>query len=116
MVRLIKEPTMGRETYKINIRAYFPSAVFLESSDGVVECVGADGDWLHTLYWKDGKTYFAISDTVIGEKSLAKFLKHVSTTHQQYDASKITLPIDTYEERGVRLLHSICDKYREETK
>ena len=115
MVRQIKEPTMGLETYKINIRAYFPSVVFLEDT-GNVECVSVDGDWLHTLYWKDGKAYFAISDTVIGEKTLAKFLKHVSTTHQQYDASKIALPIDTYEERSVRLLHSICDKYREENK
>ena len=116
MARQIKEPTMGLETYKINIRAYFPCVVFLESSDGVVECVGEDGDWLHTLYWKDGQAYFAISDKVIGEKSLAKFLKHVSTTHQQYDASKIALPIDAYEERSVRLLHSLCNKYREETK
>lgn len=115
MARQIKEPTMGLETYKINIRAYFPSVVFLES-DGVVECVSEDGYWLHALYWKDGQAYFAISDTVIGEKSLAKFLKHVSTTHQQYDASKIALPIDTYEDRRVRLLHTLCNEYREETK
>ena len=115
MARQIKEPTMDLETYKINIRAYFPSVDFLES-DGVVECVSDAGDWLHTLYWKDGKAYFAISDKVIGEKSLVKFLKHVSTTHKQYDASKIALPIDTYEERSVRLLHTLCDKYREETK
>ena len=106
---------MNLETYKINIRAYFPDVMFLDSGKRV-ECLSTDGDWLHTLYWKDGQAYFAISDKVIGEKSLAKFLKHVSTTHQQYDASKIALPIDTYEERSVRLLHTLCNKYREENK
>lgn len=29
---------------------------------------------------------------------------------------KIALPIDTYEERSVRLLHTLCNKYREENK
>ena len=115
ITRQIKEPTMSLETYKINIRAYFPDVVFLED-DGNVECVHVDGDWLHTLLWKDGKAYFAISNTVISEKTLVKFLKHLSTTHQQYDASKIALPIDTYEDRGVRLIHTLCNKVREEIK
>lgn len=77
MPRQIKEPTIGLETYKINIRAYFPSVVFLDSGKRV-ECLSTDGDWLHTLYWEDGKAYFAISDTVLTEKSLVKYLKHVA--------------------------------------
>lgn len=113
MARQIKEPTMGLETYKINIRAYFPDVTFIES-DGVVECFSNEGDWFHTLYWENGDAYFAISDTVLTEKSLVKYLKHVSETHQQYDSSKLALPIDTYEARSVELMHTLCEIYRQE--
>jgi hypothetical protein len=104
---------MNLETYKINIRAYFPDVMFLESGSRV-ECLSTDGDWLHTLYWEDGVAYFAISDTELTEKSLMKYLKHVSETHKQYDASKLALPIDTYEDRSIELMHTLCDMYRKE--
>ena len=108
-----KETTMNLETYKINIRAYFPDVMFLDSGKRV-ECVSTYGDWFHTLYWEDGDAYFAISDTVLTEKSLVKYLKHVSETHQLYDASKLALPIDTYEDRSVEFMHTLCNIYRKE--
>ncbi len=108
-----KETNMNLETYKINIRAYFPDVMFIDSGNRV-ECFSNDGDWLHTLYWEDGDAYFAISDTVLTEKSLVKYLKHVSETHQQYDSSKLALPIDTYEARSVELMHTLCNIYRKE--
>lgn len=97
---------MNLETYKINIRAYFPDVIFLDSGKRV-ECLSTDGDWLHALYWQDGDAYFAISDTVLTEKSLVKYLKHVSETHQQYDASKFALPINTYVARSIQLIDTL---------
>lgn len=103
---------MNLETYKINIRAYFPDVTFIES-DGVVECISTDGDWLHTLYWKDGDAYFAVSDTVLTEKSLVTYLKKATET--QANAERVgNVPVhivEQYKRRAIGLLNTVCDDY-----
>lgn len=99
---------MNLETYKINIRAYFPDVIFLDTGKRV-ECLSTDGDWLHALYWEDGDAYFAISDTVLTETSLVNYLKYVSETHQQYEASNLTLPLNKYIARSIQLMDTLCN-------
>lgn len=107
-----KENLMNLETYKINIRAYFPDVMFIES-DGIVECLSTDGDWLHTLYWKDGDAYFAVSDTVLSEKSLVTYLKKAAETQAKAELAD-NVPahiVKQYKSRIIGLLNTVCDDY-----
>ena len=108
---------MNLETYKISIRAYYPDVSFVDTGVAV-ETVGGKEDWLHTLYWKDGNAYFAISDTVLTEQSLMKYLKKASETNELTDhVGDVPVHIiDKYETRTIKLLNTLCDDYRKGAK
>ena len=103
---------MNLETYKINIRAYFPDVSFVDTGVAV-ESVGGNIDWLHMLYWKDGNAYFAISDTVLTEKSLVTYLKKAAETQANAEmANNVPVHIvEQYKQRSVGLMNTICDDY-----
>ena len=103
---------MNLETYKINIRAYFPDVSFVDTGFSV-ESVDGNNDWLHMLFWKDGNAYFAISDTVLTEKSLVKYLKKAKETQANVEyANNVPVNIvEQYRSRSIGLLNTVCDDY-----